>query len=59
MITNLWTKEVSANVIFGSIEFIDAVGQPKTTKCYGNSWTIIIVNWNYCSNYWRDIIAKG
>lgn len=31
MITNLGTKEVSANAIFGSIEFFDADGQPKTT----------------------------
>jgi hypothetical protein len=30
-ITNLRTKEVSANAIFGSIEFFDAGGQPKTT----------------------------
>src|SRR5919198_2545623 len=31
MITNLGTKQVSANTIFGSIEFFDATGQPKTS----------------------------
>jgi uncharacterized membrane protein len=31
MITNLGTKQVSANTIFGSIEFFDAGGQPKTS----------------------------
>jgi hypothetical protein len=30
MITNLGTKQVSANVIFGSTEFFDATGQPNT-----------------------------
>jgi hypothetical protein len=30
MITNLGTKQVSANTIFGSNEFFDAGGQPKT-----------------------------
>jgi glucose uptake protein GlcU len=30
MITNLGTKQVSANTIFGSSEFFDAGGQPKT-----------------------------
>jgi uncharacterized protein (UPF0333 family) len=30
MITNLGTKQVSANAIFGSSEFFDATGQPKT-----------------------------
>jgi|SRR6476620_6107665 len=30
MITNLGTKQVSANTIFGSSEFFDSVGQPKT-----------------------------
>ncbi|MFL6325680.1 MAG: hypothetical protein ACJ72C_13120 [Nitrososphaeraceae archaeon] len=31
MITNLGTKQVSANTIFGSIEFFDGSGQPKTS----------------------------
>src|SRR5919205_964698 len=31
MITNLGTKQVSANAIFGSSEFFDAGGQPKTS----------------------------
>jgi hypothetical protein len=31
MITNLGTKQVSANAIFGSSEFFDATGQPKTS----------------------------
>jgi hypothetical protein len=31
MITNLGTKQVSANIIFGSSEFFDAGGQPKTS----------------------------
>jgi hypothetical protein len=30
MITNLGTQQVSANIIFGSSEFFDAGGQPKT-----------------------------
>ena len=30
MITNLGAKQVSANTIFGSREFFDAGGQPKT-----------------------------
>ena len=30
MITNLGTKQVSANVIFGSTEFFDSRGQPNT-----------------------------
>jgi uncharacterized protein (UPF0333 family) len=30
MITNLGTKQVSASAIFGSSEFFDATGQPKT-----------------------------
>ena len=31
VITNLGTKQVSANAIFGSSEFFDATGQPKTS----------------------------
>jgi hypothetical protein len=31
MITNLGTKQVSANAIFGSSEFFDATGQPTTS----------------------------
>ena len=31
MITNLGTKQISANIIFGSSEFFDASGQPKTS----------------------------
>ena len=31
MITNLGTKQVSADTIFGSSEFFDAGGQPKTS----------------------------
>jgi hypothetical protein len=31
MITNLGTKQVSANTIFGSSEFFDTGGQPKTS----------------------------
>lgn len=30
LITNLGTKHLSANTIFGNIEFFDAGGQPKT-----------------------------
>jgi hypothetical protein len=30
MITNLGTREVNANTIYGSVEFFDAGGQPKT-----------------------------
>src|SRR5919199_1297823 len=30
MITNLGTKQISASAIFGSSEFFDAAGQPKT-----------------------------
>ena len=30
MITNLGTKQVSANTVFGSMEFFDAAGQPNT-----------------------------
>ncbi|HEY7573294.1 MAG TPA: hypothetical protein VH796_18185 [Nitrososphaeraceae archaeon] len=30
IITNLGTREVNANTIYGSVEFFDAGGQPKT-----------------------------
>ena len=51
LIPNLGTKHLSANNIFGNIEFFDAGGSLNLIERHGNSWTIIIINWNYCSDY--------